>query len=197
MMKIKKIHHSVQSALTGSTLCLDTPNKNRDITSSAIYAFCIFFLLFALTGVASASVSINNVGVSAIKTNSAVISWDSTVAGTSQIEYGTTISYGSITQEEPLTYFHNTQLTGLSTGITYHYRIRSKDYYGVETVSPDYTFTTRTQAQLDTGIKAARADGQLPKTYYVSTTGSDSNQGTQSSPFKTMKYALSKTLAGD
>ena len=136
--------------------------------------------------------------ISAINTNSVTIFWDSTSPGTSQIEYGTTTAYGSITQENSLSYFHITELSGLSPGITYHYRIRSKDYNGVETISQDHVFATRTQTQLESVIKAARADGALPKIYYVSPSGNDANNGlSTSTPWKTLGFASSKLDAGD
>src|SRR3990170_1396948 len=91
--------------------------------NSIISIFLASFMLFALAGTANASYPINNVNVSAIKTNSAIISWDSTIAGTSQIEYGTTVSYGNITPEDSLAYFHTTEITSLSGGVLYHYRI--------------------------------------------------------------------------
>src|SRR5215831_14508256 len=38
--------------------------------------------------------------------------------------------------------------------------------------------------------------GAQAATYYVATTGSDSNPGTQAAPFKTITYAYSKASAG-
>ncbi len=160
--------------------------------------FVLVVSLIGMSGVGSAAVDINNVGVSAIKTDSVRIGWDSTVPGTSQIEYGTTISYGSITSEDSLSYFHTQTISGLSTGTLYHYRIRSKEYGGAETISPDYTFTTRTQAELEAVIKAARADGGLPKTYYVKTDGNNASDGlTIATAWQTPSYAVLKADAGD
>jgi hypothetical protein len=183
--------------------------KNPIDRVKAVFSFIVFiflasFMLFLLTGVVSAYIPVNNASVSAIKTNSIVLRWDSTSAGTSQIEYGNTTSYGNITTEDSLAYFHVQTITGLDEGATYHYRIRSKEWDGTETISPDYTFTTLTQAVLDNKIMAARADGQLPKTYYVSPTGSDSYSGLSptytdgnTGPWRTLKYASSKLDAGD
>ncbi len=150
------------------------------------------------TPIPGGNVPINNVTVSAIKTDSVNIAWDSTSAGTSIIEYGTTVSYGSQTTEDGLAYFHTQTIAGLTAGTLYHYRIHTKDYTGAETVSGDYTFTTRTQTQLDAVTRAARADGQLPKIYYVSPIGNDANDGLSSTTsFQHPSFAANKTDAGD
>ena len=139
------------------------------------------------------------VTVRAVKTTSAVVSWHSIIlAETSQLEYGPETSYGNITPEEPLSYFHRTRITGLSPGKTYHFRIRSKDWKGVDAITPDYTFTTRTQRKLDAVIRAARADKGLPKTYYVKPDGNDSHNGLNpATAWKTPSFAVSKADAGD
>ncbi len=151
---------------------------------------------------AQASVPINNISVSAIKTDSVNISWDSTSAGTSIIEYGTTASYGSINAEDPISYFHVQTITGLNSGTAYHYRIRTKDIDNAETISGDYTFTTRTQAELEAVIKAARnsqgAPTDLPQTFYVSPTGNDSLDGlSTATAWQKPSVAVSRAYAGD
>lgn len=45
--------------------------------------------------------------------------------------------------------------------------------------------------------EAGHASALAARTYYVSTTGSDSNPGTSAAPFRTITYAYSKVVAGD
>jgi len=140
----------------------------------------ILFLLFglSLTSVTQANaVDINNVLVSAIKTDSVTINWDSTEAYTSWVEYGTTAAYGNSTTVAGLDYFSEVHLSGLTAGTPCHFRIHADNYLGQETISPDYTFTTRTQAEVEAVIRAARTDGGLPKIYYVKTDGNEAADG--------------------
>ncbi len=47
------------------------------------------------------------------------------------------------------------------------------------------------------GLLSLLTSSAFATTYYVATTGSDSNPGTSASPFRTIKYAYSKVAAGD
>lgn len=98
------------------------------------------------------SVTVNNVsappvisGVSAqgITSTGATIVWTTSTASDSQVDYGTTISYGSSTTlNTSLVTSHSQALSGLSTGVLYHYRVKSTDAQARQTVSGDFTFTT-------------------------------------------------------
>ncbi|MGA2916669.1 MAG: metallophosphoesterase [Sedimentisphaerales bacterium] len=71
--------------------------------------------------------------------NSIVVNWyNSLVTGDSSVDYGLTNSYGSTVNVPTVTNYHHVELTGLTPGMTYHYRIRSTD----GTVGSDNTFTT-------------------------------------------------------
>ena len=169
--------------------------------NSTLRCLSVLSLLIPVTlTCADAAVDISSVTVSAIKTDSAVIGWDSTTAGTFRIEYGSTSSYGTVTSEGSLSYFHTSAISGLDEGTLYHFRIRTKEYGGTETVSDDYTFTTRTQSELDSVIQTARiAQGGsgLPKTYYVSGSGNDSDGLSIATAFTTISHGLSILDAGD
>ena len=75
---------------------------------------------------------------------SATITWATNIPADSQVEYGTTTTYGSFSalNGAPVT-SHSVTLTGLSRGITYHYRVYSRNSVGELTVSGDFTFTTQ------------------------------------------------------
>lgn len=72
-------------------------------------------------------------------TNSIVINWwNSAATGNSSVEYGTTSSYGSTVSNSSVSNFHHIELTGLTPGTTYHYKINSSD----GTVGQDETCVT-------------------------------------------------------
>ncbi len=73
------------------------------------------------------------------------VSWTTDEAGTSQVEYGPTTSYGSQTAVDasPVTQ-HSVTIAGLTAGRTYHLRVRSKDVAGNEGISADLTVATLT-----------------------------------------------------
>jgi hypothetical protein len=73
----------------------------------------------------------------------AYITWNTDVAGTSQVSYGTTLSYGNSTSlNSNLVTYHAQTITGLAAGTTYHYQVVSTDGSGNTVYSPDQTFTT-------------------------------------------------------
>ncbi|HJV98506.1 MAG TPA: galactose oxidase-like domain-containing protein [Arthrobacter sp.] len=77
----------------------------------------------------------------------ATVTWTSDEPSTSQVEYGTTTSYGSSTvQDSALSTSHSQGLSGLTAGTLYHYRVKSADSSGNLAVSPDATFTTAAPA---------------------------------------------------
>ena len=87
---------------------------------------------------------ISNVSAVNVTGTSASISWDLDEYATGQVEYGTTTNYGSFTTKETSFNYNNhlQGISGLSNGVTYHYRVISADASGNESVSGDCTFTT-------------------------------------------------------
>ncbi|MFZ5800364.1 MAG: transporter, partial [Candidatus Omnitrophota bacterium] len=62
---------------------------------------------------------------------------------TSQIEYGTSTTYSRITSEDrDLVIYHKVTITDLDPATLYHYRVISRDVYGNEAVSGNFTFVT-------------------------------------------------------
>ena len=89
----------------------------------------------------TSSVSVSNIGYS-----SATISWNTNGDATSQVSYDTVAhadiaDYADSVTDDTLVTVHSIPLTGLSSGITYHYRVKSA-INSDEAVSADYTFTT-------------------------------------------------------
>ncbi len=93
-----------------------------------------------------------------VSVNKASIFWKTDELASSQVEYGTTTTYGSIQPAQPDTdptelgadgqplyagvIDHAVLLSDLQSGTPYHYRVKSKDKAGNEAVSEDRTFTT-------------------------------------------------------
>ena len=75
---------------------------------------------------------------------SIIITWITTgESSTSQIDYGTTTDYGSITNlSSTKVTSHSQQITELTAGTTYHYRVKSRDTAGNLATGVDKTFTT-------------------------------------------------------
>jgi hypothetical protein len=121
--------------------------------------------------------NISNVGVSGITNSGATIAWTTDVTATSQVEYGLTTAYGTLTTlNSTLVTAHSVALTGLSANTMYHYRVHSKNSSGVETISGDFAF--QTTASTDTTpptvtITAPTAGATVSGTVTVTATATD------------------------
>ncbi|MBV9582295.1 MAG: fibronectin type III domain-containing protein, partial [Chloroflexi bacterium] len=101
-------------------------------------------------GSASVNVQVDNgpaisdvVATPGLTASSANVTWTTDVPADGQVEYGLTANYGLTTPVDSLVDVrHAMQLTGLSPGTTYHYRVRSHDAASALTLSPDATLTT-------------------------------------------------------
>jgi len=95
------------------------------------------------TGGQSAKLLISNVKVSDISTSAATISWETNEKSDSTVEYGLTQDkYFLSLSDETLSATHTAKLEGevLTPGVTYHFRVKSKDEKDKEAVSSNYTF---------------------------------------------------------
>jgi hypothetical protein len=89
--------------------------------------------------------AISNVAAGPITTTGATVTWTTNVASSSQVEYGTSTTYGlSSALDSTLVTGHSQPLTGLSPATLYHYRVKSADSSGNLGTSGDNTFTTST-----------------------------------------------------
>ena len=90
---------------------------------------------------------ISGVSSSAISPSGAAISWTTNEASDSQVDYGTTSSYGSSSAlDSRLVLSHTVTLSGLASGTTYHFRVDSRDAAGNLAGSADFNFTTSAAA---------------------------------------------------
>ena len=104
----------------------------------------------------SAPPVISLVSAGSITTSGATITWTTDKSADSQVDYGTTTSYGSSTtlNTTPVT-SHSQALTGLSNGTLYHYRVKSRDSLNNLTTSGDNTFTTGDVAPVISAVTAS------------------------------------------
>lgn len=73
---------------------------------------------------------------------SMLVTWKTDEPATSQVEYGDSTAYSSISSlDTHLVTSHSVAVTGLTAGTLYHYRVHSKDASGNEAISLDYTLS--------------------------------------------------------
>ncbi len=85
----------------------------------------------------------SNIAVSSTTSSSASITWQDNKPATSQVEYGTTTSYGSATVLDPtFTLSPKQSLLNLLPNTQYHFRVHAQDQGGGTYVSADLTFAT-------------------------------------------------------
>ncbi len=86
---------------------------------------------------------IADVQVTAVAYNEALVTWTTDDPSTSQVEYGLTASYGQATTEDAARFTqHMVFLSGLESGTTYHFRVKSSNGGGLTSYSGDGAFTT-------------------------------------------------------
>jgi len=86
---------------------------------------------------------ISGVNSTSINSSSAVVNWTTNEASDTQVQYGTTTSYGSSTTlNSAMVTSHSQSISGLAASTLYHYRVLSRDASNNLATSGDYTFTT-------------------------------------------------------
>ncbi|MGZ4729839.1 MAG: galactose oxidase-like domain-containing protein [Acidimicrobiales bacterium] len=145
--------------LRGATQIATTPNTTfTDTTVSPATTYTYTVEAYDPTGNTSADSNsatvttpaldtlpptISGLTASSITQTSALVTWATDEAATSQVDYGLTTGYGSTTTlDGNRVTAHSQSLGGLSANTTYHYRVRSADVANNLATSPDATFTT-------------------------------------------------------
>jgi regulation of enolase protein 1 (concanavalin A-like superfamily) len=97
-----------------------------------------------------------------IRASSVAITWTTDEDATTEVEYGTTKSYGVSTQLDPgFSTSHSQRLADLTANTLYHYRVKSRDLSGNLSTSPDFTFTTASAPQASTIVSDDFNSGTL------------------------------------
>src|SRR6185503_13556953 len=87
-----------------------------------------------LTFTTVAPPAVSAVSASGLTPATATITWTTDQGASSQVEYGTTVAYGSqTTLDAALVTSHSQNLTSLAGGTTYHYRVKSTNSVGLTT----------------------------------------------------------------
>lgn len=92
----------------------------------------------------ASAAQIENVSISDVTSNSAVLSWETSIPTKSRISYGRDQDYGfeAESEDDYLSTKHTQKLTSLPSGTTHHFKIASTTNFGSTFTSDDYTFTT-------------------------------------------------------
>ena len=86
---------------------------------------------------------ISSIASSFITDTSAQITWTTNTTSNSQINFGTTTSYGQNSSlDSSFVLSHTVNLIGLTPNTPYHYKVNSRDPWGNLATSTDQTFTT-------------------------------------------------------
>lgn len=91
-------------------------------------------------------------------TSAATVTWTTNEATSTQLEWGTTTSYGNTTTLDPaLSTSHSVGLSGLAANATFHARALSVDQAGNNAASSDLSFTTEANPQtVITGVQVTK-----------------------------------------
>ncbi|MCO5053866.1 MAG: Ig-like domain-containing protein [Verrucomicrobiae bacterium] len=114
--------------------------------------------------------------------NTAAISWQSGEPASTVVDYGLTTAYGATAYGSASVTNHTVTLYNLTALTTYHYRVRSADAAGNETVAADATFTTL--AAPDLLVADLAVTGALQSGGALTITWADTNAG----PMATDQY---------
>jgi hypothetical protein len=85
---------------------------------------------------------ISNVAAGNLAADRATITWTTDISSDSVVEFGLTVSYGASVTNTTQVANHSVDVTGLTATTLYHYRVKSKNAAGIQSVSGDFTFTS-------------------------------------------------------
>ncbi|HKV25953.1 MAG TPA: IPT/TIG domain-containing protein [Candidatus Acidoferrum sp.] len=118
----------------------------------ALASFCTALLISGCAGLIQSaspgnngggSLSISNVTTSNATPASIVVNWQTSSPATSQVEYGPTTNYGSLTAvDTAMVTNHQVSVANLKPGTTYHCRVHSTDASNQTAISGDFSCTT-------------------------------------------------------
>jgi len=147
--------NGLQPNTTYNYTVISTDADGKEITSGGE--------LTTLATVDKIAPSISGFNVSRITETSAIITWATNEPATSQVKYGKTETYGSITPlDSKLTTSHSVTLTRLDPSTTYNFRVISKDANGNEaTFTANQTFKTLAPIQVGNQVDNRAPDFKL------------------------------------
>lgn len=164
-------------------------------TSAGVQTASGDFTLTTLAPMDSTGPVISNIAGSTTSA-SATISWTTNEAATTQIDYGTSTSYGSSSIDATLATAHTRFLSGLQSNTQYHYRITSKDAAGNASTSADLTFTTQAAPGGDTTPPVISAVACSSITYSAATISWTTNEASTTQVEYGASTSYGKTASG-
>jgi len=134
--------------------------------------------------------AISNVRVIDVTQNTVTLAWDTNEPANETLEYGTTTSYENLFTNSTLATSHSVLLTGLLSGVTYHYRVNACDVYGNCAFTSDYSFTTISggTSSGSSGTSSTSTPTSTPST--SATPNASSSSETPSAPSETRTASL-------
>ena len=138
------VHSSSVSGLSNGTTytyyirCQDSQGN----TNMNDYTVTFQVLISGPATVDTTPPSIYNIQSTDITQQSAMILWDTDESATSIVEFGTTTGYGTVSSTVGLAASHSKQLTNLTPGTLYHFKVTSADVAHNSATSLDQTFST-------------------------------------------------------
>jgi hypothetical protein len=151
---------------------------------------------------------ISAVTVSGVTGSSAVITWTTDQASTSQVKYGTSTGYGSLSPaNSTLSTLHTVTLTGLTQGTTYDFAVISANTNGNSATSANYTLATTTLTPVISAVTATVSGTSATITWttdqasssqvqYGTTTAYGSSSGVNATLTTTHSVSLTGLVAG-
>jgi phosphodiesterase/alkaline phosphatase D-like protein len=175
------------SSTTAHSLTLSglTPSTTYHylVTSVDVYGQTAAGADAAFTTSAVPPLQISAVQATSITSASATITWTTSNAAGSHVDYGPTIPYPSSATGAGNVTGHSVALSGLSASTTYHYRVTSTDTYAQSASSPDATFTTPSAAPnlvANPGFESGATGWSLDPPAAIDTTAANAHSGTHS-----------------
>jgi hypothetical protein len=114
-----------------TTYTLTATNAVGSVTATATVTVTAPAPALAISGVVPTNVT----------STAATITWTTSLAASSRVDYGTTTAYGTFAADATQVTDHSVALTGLTPGTTYHYRVTSQTSTDSASTG-DLTFTT-------------------------------------------------------
>ena len=121
-----------------------TPNTayHFKVTSVDVFAQSASSADAPFTTLPPPALQLTVVQAGSITTTSAVISWTSSNAADSRVDYGLTATYGTFVSNASQVSSHSMTLTGLTANTTYHFKVTSVDGFAQSASSADASFAT-------------------------------------------------------
>ncbi len=169
--------------------------SGRQFVTSVLILSSVGAVLFSsgCSGLTSASgggggnpgpLTITNIATTNATATGVAVNWQTNVMANSQVEYGTTSSYGLTSQlDSTMVTSHQETLGSLKPATLYHYRVHSTDAANNAAVSNDLTFTTAADTSAPTVTSLSPTSGVIGTPVTIMGANFGAAQGTSTVTF--------------